>query len=251
MRKIPFSIFKRLNSLWRPQYSVVRRSGVKFLLNKKNWIDQRILSFRSYERKNLQAMEEFSRKLNFDGFFDIGANFGYFSILIGKKTNIPQCIAFEPLKKNYDQLCANIFINEVEEKVKVHNLALSDRKEAATIWYNNSSTGISTLLNLENTVRTPDDYQISETIHCETFDHLYKEKNKRYLCKIDVEGFEEKTIQGMNRFLQENAIVLFIEIHDRESPVFKTLANLGYHQVFIKSDDFIFSNMEAFSRRNI
>jgi hypothetical protein len=116
MRKIPFSIFKRLNNLWRPQYSVVKRSGVKFLLNKRNWIDQRILAFRSYERKNLQAMEELSRKLNFDGFFDIGANFGYFSILIGKKTNIPQCIAFEPLKKNYDQLCANIFLMSLKRK---------------------------------------------------------------------------------------------------------------------------------------
>lgn len=251
MRKIPFSIFKRLNSLWRPQYSVVKRSGVKFLLNKRNWIDQRILSFKPYEKNNVQAMEEFSHKLNFDGFFDIGANFGYYSILIGKKTNIPQCIAFEPLKKNYDQLCANIFINELEEKVTAHNLALGDRTEEATIWYNNSSTGISTLLDPENTVRKPDDYQISETIHCEIFDHLYKEKNKKYLCKIDVEGFEEKTIKGMSRFLQENAVVLFIEIHDRGSPVFKTLADLGYHQVFIKSDDFIFSNMEDFSKRHI
>jgi FkbM family methyltransferase len=145
-------------------------------------------------------------------------------------------------------MCKYLF-NELEEKIKVHNLALGDRKEAATIWYNNSSTGISTLLDPENTVRTPDDYQISETIHCEIFDHLYKEKNKKYLCKIDVEGFEEKIVKGMSRFLQENEVVLFIEIHDGGSPIFKTLADLGYRQLPIQSDDFIFSNMEVFSKK--
>jgi FkbM family methyltransferase len=244
MRRVPFSIFKRLNTFWRKKYSVVKRKGVSFLLDKDNWIDKRILSFKFYEQKNLYAMVELSKQLSFDYFFDIGANIGYFSVHVGTKTAIPKCIAFEPLRKNYYQLCANVFLNHLENKVILHNCALGESKYETSIKFNDSSTGISTIVP-ENTARSASDYQKSEMILVESLDDIYQERGKKILMKMDVEGFEHSALKGMIKFLSSNAVVLFIEINDQTSPVFQFLADLGYKRVSLNTEDYVYSNMAA------
>lgn len=242
MRRLPYSILKKLNGFWRPQFSIVRRLGTRFLLNRKNWIDQKLVSFQSYEKDNLNAMIELSSLHRFDKFYDIGANFGYFSILLGKKTEIPQIIAFEPLKRNYNQFCANIFLNELEEKITIQQIALGNKKEKTVIWFNDDSTGVSTL-DPSNTVRDKDDYQRKENIECDIFDNLYKDEGLTVLAKIDVEGFEENTLRGMQNFLSHNKVILFVEVHKASSPVFAFLDKLEYIEISRKADDYIFSNI--------
>ena len=45
-----------------------------------------------------------------------------------KKNNFKNLIAFEPTRRNFRLLKANIFLNEIDDKVQVYNLAISNKK---------------------------------------------------------------------------------------------------------------------------
>ena len=58
-------------------------------------------------------------------FWDIGANVGLYSIYAAKKKNL-RVIAFEPSVFNLELLARNLFLNDLQDKVTIAPLALSD-----------------------------------------------------------------------------------------------------------------------------
>ena len=245
MRKIPFSILKRLNRLLRPEYSLVKRQGLRWVLNKYNWIDNRLLCYRSYEAKNLKLMKDILTQNDFDYVFDIGANIGFFTCHLAKLKTVKNLHAFEPMIRNYNQLCANILVNNLSSVAEAHPLALSDNAGQTTIHYNEGSTGIATL-NPEENVRSKQDYTTHETIQTVRFDDVFPLKGQRCFIKMDVEQHEMPALSGMKKLFKNNSICIILEINKENDELRNLLKELGLKKIDIEtdSDDYLFSNFD-------
>ena len=80
--------------------------------------------------------------------FDIGANVGNYSILMAKKleklNDSGLCYAIEPFLKNYNRLCENIEINNLDRKRIVPlNLALGNKTKISFYNANSNLSGYS------------------------------------------------------------------------------------------------------------
>lgn len=151
---------------------MVKRRGVWFLLNKHNWIDNRLLCFRVYEKANLAVMHRLIDEKQIDYFFDIGANIGYYTTILTAKTRIKHTYAYEPMLRNYYQLCANVLLNDLTGRTSCYANAIGDKNHTLELWYNPYSTGIATL-NRDATPRAKKDYTVNETVKCMRFDDLH------------------------------------------------------------------------------
>ncbi len=241
MRKIHYSILKRINRLVRSEYSLVSRYGARFLLNKNNWIDSRLLNFQPYEHKNLRFIRQELDKNSYDRFLDIGANIGFFSTLVPQKNAIKKIMSFEPLLRNYIQLSSHILLNKLETRVDTYHFALGDVAGKSILHFNDKSTGIGTLVPEAN-VRDIKDYDRTNEIECRVFDDEFDIKNETLFIKMDVEQYEYQALQGMKNLLSHNRVMLLIEINDPESPVFSFLKGRGFDTAETDSEDYVFKN---------
>ena len=155
-----------------------------------------------------------------------------------------QIIAFEPMSKNYYQLCSNILLNDMSDRIFPQKMALSDQNGAAEIFYDENSTGIGTL-DPQGSVRDGNDYNRSENMECRRFDDLETAEGQSVFIKMDVEQHELSALKGMQKFLNHNKIWLMIEINDEDSPVFEFLMQNGFKRLDMNSDDYVFCNVET------
>ena len=156
---------------------------------------------------HLEDYEEMAFLLHFlrvnDQFIDVGANIGAYSILaasqIGCKT-----IAFEPSEKNYSILQANLHLNNLQEFIEIHNLALGEKNETKTIGTKGALTYITNNQNL--------DLQKIEIQRLDDFAEYAQ------IIKIDVEGFEEFVLKGAEQVLNHpdtHAVILELAGYNR------------------------------------
>lgn len=76
-----------------------------------------------------------------DGFIDIGANVGYFSLVASVLTgNDGLVVSFEPEKHNFKRLQANIAINEFDNIV-AYNMAVGDEDKTVSLFFNSDNDG--------------------------------------------------------------------------------------------------------------
>jgi FkbM family methyltransferase len=164
---------------------------------------------------------------------DIGANVGYFTILLASLAK--HVYAFEPEPDNFDQLKKN---TNMLRNVTAYNVAISDRNGFAYLHLCPTDNGMHRLYESkwcknggveEVHTWTIDDFMIHKvTIH----DH-----HKIKFVKIDVEGFEYRVLQGMRRVLQNDHPSIMMECHppsieeanDSPRALYELLKNeLGY-----------------------
>lgn len=213
--KNPFhSLAKRA---WRLKTDAVvaRRRGALWLLEPKNWIDNRLLAGAPFENAQIANARRLIDNLRLDLLIDVGANIGVYSVLLGAHDAIKNIIAFEPVRRNHAQLMANLFLNDLTAKAEAHRVALGAEPASATIHIDPRSTGISRL-DLESATRDTSVFRVSETVDMARLDDLCAVRGRRYFMKIDVEGAAVAALQGMSRFLRENTGVIQIELSQAE-----------------------------------
>lgn len=136
-----------------------------------------------------------------DVFFDIGANIGIYTIL-ASKIRRAKTYAFEPVKQTSFYLKNNVSLNQIDNLVEIHNIALGDKKEIV-----NFTTG----LDSENHVLNKAN-ETSYTVEIERLDDLIKKIP--ILIKIDVEGFEFHVLKGGENIISnENLKAIIIEMN--------------------------------------
>lgn len=209
MRNLSNSVrkrFARLKSF--PQ--VKRLNDATFILDPSNWIDNRLLADVPFEAAQLEYARSCIGRLGITSCVDIGANFGLYTVSLGLMPEIQSAIAVEPVSRNFNQLCGNVFANRLDYKVRAHRCALGAAPGTATIHINPSSTGVSRF-DLHDCGRDPDEFTQSERVDIVQGDELLPEFGAPVFVKIDVEGRGSLVLQGMERMLSTARGVIQIE----------------------------------------
>ena len=121
-------------------------------------VDDYVIRFQatSYLEYFLRAEESYTREKvtmywirNYidpdDVVFDVGANVGAYSLLIGKilENGNGSVYAIEPESKNYAALNRNIILNQLTEKVIAYSFAFGDRRRESKFFLSSTITGSS------------------------------------------------------------------------------------------------------------
>lgn len=209
MRKLHWSLLKRIYRLG-PRYAVYQRLGHRWLLDNRNWVDQQLIIRRPYEVAQLARCRELLEQNDITHFFDIGANFGLYSVMLSDVPSLQRIEAFEPLPRNVDQMAANLYLNGLDTRVNINPLALSDRQARMQLCVDSHSTGVSTL-NPQGMARDAAAYDSSIEVQTQALDGLVELRDAAVLVKVDVEGAELQVLEGMRQFLVHNKVWLQVE----------------------------------------
>lgn len=222
---------------------LVRRRGAVFLLDPRNWIDTRVVAGAPFEHRQIAAAQKLIETKSIDLFIDIGANFGLYSVLLGRMDEIKQVVAFEPVRRNYAQLLGNIFANSLTAKATVHRVALSRASGQATIHIDPTSTGVSRL-DVSTSHRDTGVFAEHETVELARFDDVFASERRSAFVKVDVdvEGEALAVLEGMQRFLATNDVVLQVELSASEdNGVRAFLGGLGFAEIARVEADVVFA----------
>lgn len=196
---------------------IATHGGATFVLDPCNWIDNRLAAGVPFEVEQLALAQWTIRQSKLDTFIDIGANIGLYTVMLGRLQEIEQVIAFEPVRRNFNQLLANVFANKLDAKVDAHRIALSDHSGQATIHIDPRSTGVSRL-DLEHCGRDRSVYSLQETIDLSRLDDACSLRGRRIYVKIDVEGHTREVLAGMAELFAHNVVYGQIEVTQEDLP---------------------------------
>ena len=129
-----------------------------------------------------------------DNVVDIGSHIGSFSVLAGLLGG--NVIAFEPAKKNYDFLTENIKLNNLEDKIRAYNLAITADGRDVHLWTNfEDPTWNTGTINIDQDPRSAKEVTKSKTLDSVCQEHQLYDKGIDFL-KMDCEGTEYEILYG-------------------------------------------------------
>ncbi len=150
---------------------------------------------------------------------DIGANIGNHSVYWAVKTDAKRIYSFEPVKDFFKILQKNVEINNLNNKIKIFNIGLSDKKINGSIsFYDRTNIGGTHVKQDPN-----------GNLLLDKLDNIKIEENAVDFIRIDVEGHELEVLQGARETLIKYKPTIFIEMFpDKKPKVHEYLTNLGY-----------------------
>jgi len=195
--------------------SNVRGQEVSFFVaDAEDEIQQHHFDGRFYEAEDLELIE---RKFTGGVFLDIGANVGNHTLFVAKFLNPQKVIAVEPNPVAYRILKCNLALNDVVDRVELHEVGMSDksgRADLITPEYNLGGARV---------VDKPDgSFPIVQG------DELINDRKVDFI-KIDTEGLELQVIAGLNKTIERSRPVMFVEVDDNNIAAFDAvLERHGY-----------------------
>lgn len=179
-----------------------------------------------------------------DRFLDIGAHYGYFTLLaaeiVGERGKV---LSFEPSGKSFHLLKEN---TTAAANISILNKAVSNVKgilsfyEFENLYSEYSSADVS---QFENEAWFQAARPQKVEVEALTIDHVTRDKSFiPTIIKIDVEGAENLVIEGATDFLKNNSPMLVMEYlepkrkNDTHKQALTLLLNLGYQPHLIMED---------------
>jgi len=207
LRRIIFDISKE-----KSKYIFVENKE-KFLL----FTHDQIIS-KEYFAKNNWDYEKFQNVINFlkkdyqiTKLYDIGANIGVTCIPAVNRNLVKQAIAVEPESENFKLLKLNINLNNLEDKIKTFNYALSSEdNKLLNLEVSNATSG-------GHRIRLPDrqkgihgeEKKEIKSVMSRTFDSLFPNINSNEdLIWIDSQGFEPNILSGADKLIVSGAPIV-------------------------------------------
>ncbi|GMH37959.1 hypothetical protein BSKO_05843 [Bryopsis sp. KO-2023] len=130
-------------------------------------------------------------------FLDIGANIGWYSILMAAYGY--RVIAIEPMTKNLHALRASMCVNDLQHLMETHHTGLAEEKRECAIVSHGTNTGDGIVVCDDSWKKLG--YVTRELVHINRLDDLIPENEPIKLAKIDVEGYEDHVLGGGRRTL--------------------------------------------------
>jgi len=219
--------------------------------------DWRIETFFTKEPETLEWIDSFEKKDKII-FWDIGANIGLYSIYSVLRNENVSTISFEPSTSNLRVLSRNISINNLENKIKILSVPLSN-KENQFLTMNEGDFIEGGALNTfgENydfageLFDTKMKYKILGTTIKNLLDNNILEI-PNYI-KIDVDGIEHLILEGAGEYLKDKRIKsLSIEINEdfkeQYNKVIEIMDQNEFKLLHKKHNDEMFNNSKKFSK---
>lgn len=236
LKRLVPSIRKRTaRLLWPDGRGIVRREGVLYLVNanSRNYYDKHILLWGTGERQQRAFLLQNVSQRKCDTFIDIGANYGLYAASVALQTDCATIHAYEPGKRSYDRLRANLLINDLTNRIATYMLAISDHSGPVQL------------------ARGPDDNDFTakivadgsgDPVDAARLDDLLPLKEHRIALKIDIEGHELAARDGMKSLLRSNDCFLQVECWPvNAAPFIEAMRAEGYNLLHRIDDDHYFA----------
>ena len=195
-----------------------------------------------HEPKTSETTRFFFDKIS--TFVDVGANYGFYSILGALWNPKLHVVSFEPVPQVHRGLTKNIALNRLEEQVSAHQLALADRTGTATLYLPTTeskdyeTTGTLVTDSWQSRQHSPE--IVVETVRFDDFERTHPMKVD--LVKIDVEDFEAGVLAGMELTIRRDRPFIVCEIlprHHRNERTRQIVESLGYTPYWITPSGYI------------
>ena len=181
-----------------------------------NLIDWRVKTLFTKEPDTLDWINGFKSN---ETFWDIGANIGIYSLYAASKINM-QVISFESSMNNLRVLSKNISINNFQNKIKLFQLPLLDKKNTFMTMNERydiegaAHNSFGKNLDDEGHEFNPStNYKIFGTSINNILDEKILELPNHI--KIDVDGFEHKILAGADKYLSFSSIKsILVEVNE-------------------------------------
>ena len=126
LKRLYPSIIRRYLMLIGKYQINIKINNFNFELDIRESIERKTYFIREYEKKRMDKLHLFSKKINSEILIDIGANIGFYSIL--SSSRFWQIYSFEPNERNFKVLKKNIENNELKN-IKILNYGLGENEE--------------------------------------------------------------------------------------------------------------------------
>ena len=218
-----------------------------------NW---RVDTFFSKEPETLDWIDNFEKE-NFI-FWDIGANIGLYSIYNSIKHSKSTTIAFEPSSSNLRVLTRNIFINNLEKKIKILPMPLTNKENTFQEMYEGHFIEGGAL----NSFGERTDFEGNEfkpemkySLLGTSINYLIDNKILEIpdYIKIDVDGIEHLILEGGNKVLNNDKIrSCSIEINENYKEQYRKVLNImeqnNFEILHKKHNQDMFSGEKKFNK---
>lgn len=195
-----------------------RDPGIKLFCER---YDRRNTAFEILNFGSLEPQEERTiRRIlnNGDTILDVGANVGWYSLLLSKWFPKSRIWAFEPIPSTFESLLKNIALNGAKN-IRANRLGLSDQEGTIRFYY---SPSLSVNASMRKLSAEPD----LRTIDCpvRTLDSFARQHGLSVsFIKCDVEGAELLVLRGARETIRRDRPIIFAEMLRKWSSAF------GYH----------------------
>jgi FkbM family methyltransferase len=185
---------------------VTTRQGFHIQLQLDDWVDQHVYATGNYEDATAATMSALIGPG--DLCVDIGANIGFFTLLLAKRVGPDGKVwAFEPSPVTRERLAHNVAINHFGH-VAVRDEAISDSAGRCTFYGGPSNHSGTASLRPRSTVGQVYDVETRPLTAC------LPPGTKPDFIKIDVEGAEHLVLRGMSDILHTHHPDVIIEMSD-------------------------------------
>ena len=221
-----------------PNCELVNCFGTQYLVFKGNDLISNHIRNQGYEIEVYALAHKLLEKHEDGVVLDVGANLGSFTVPLAKNNQRLTFHAFEPQRIIYYQLCANTFINGLDN-VHCHHFGLSNRRDVFMLempdYANETNIGA---FSIDPDVRK-NDYEcvtVGRKEAMTVFPLDEGEHRNVRLMKIDVEGHELEVIKGAKKTIKDNNYppIIFEAwnwkpwFEPKRQELFKYLRNMGY-----------------------
>ena len=237
LKRLYPSVIRRYLMLIGKYQNNIKINNFFFEIDIRESIERKTYFIREYEKKRMNQLHLFSKKINSEILIDIGANIGFYSIL--SSDQFEQIYSFEPNRRNFKVLKKNIENNKLKN-IQILNFGLGENEEILIGNSNNKGE----LFQTSGFAISKDNIK-GERVLIKKGDDILKFKNNTLTIKIDVEGFEFFVLKGLKSILINNWCILQIEIWEKNNDeVHKFLKSLNYKMINLIDGDTYFSNKE-------
>ena len=159
-------------------------------------------------RHSITLLKKHNKDLKDIQILDIGANFGYLSLVWAKSIcRTGRIISFEPSKNVFNSFSKSVKINKLGERIQIKNVAVGNENKSVDLFFENSTSANVLESNYSNLLETIQMIRID--------DFVENEKLKAcHLMKIDVDGIELDILKGSLKTLKKFKPIVIVEIND-------------------------------------
>jgi FkbM family methyltransferase len=163
-----------------------------------------------------------------DTVVDVGANIGYYTILLARRAK--KVYAIEPDKECFAILKKNMEENNLKNVVLV-NAAAGAKKGRVKFYKNEENQGDGRVIKSNNS-------KFTGFISCLRLDDILRNEQNISLIKVDTQGYEPAVVEGAKNIIERDSPVLFLEYSPgeyKEKKMIKFLKNI-YENIWSIND---------------